>query len=217
MNEWITPKKTRELLQLTNKTLHIWDKEGKIRATRTPSGQRRYNLQDIQNIVSCPVPTIKKSEKKKICYCRVSSKKQMDDLERQKEYFKSRFPDYEMVTDIGSGINWKRKGLQTILEEAINRNISVVVVAHRDRLCRFSYELLERIFKCCDVKLLVLNEEENKSPDSELAEDILSIIHVYSCRAMGKRRYKSKENQIIPNTITETSDETMDGNTTICV
>ena len=74
-------------------------------------------------------------KKKKIAYCRVSSKKQADDLERQKNFFTTKFPDYELVTDIGSGINWKRKGLKTILESAMSGDISELVVAHRDRLC----------------------------------------------------------------------------------
>lgn len=217
MNDWVTPQKAREILQITNKTLHVWDAEGKIRTVRTPSGHRRYNLEDIQNFISSNVPAIPQAKKDKICYCRVSSSKQMDDLERQKNYFKSRFPDHQLVTDIGSGINWKRKGLQTILERAMLRDISVVVVAHRDRLCRFAFELLEWILKCCDVKLVVLNQEENKSPDAELADDILSIVHVYSCRAMERRKYNIKENQNLPNSTTKTKDEGMDGNTKICV
>jgi len=216
-DDWITPKKARELLRVTNKTLIEWDKKSKIRAIRTPSNHRRYNLKDIQNFISCNVPAPPKTKRNKVCYARVSSTKQMDDLERQKNYFKSRFPDHQLVTDVGSGINWKRQGLKTILEQAMSRDISEVVVAHRDRLCRFAYELLEWIFKCNGVKLLVLNEEKGKSKDQELADDILSIVHVYSCRNMGRRRYKNKKNQDLSNSSTKTTNEELDGDKKICV
>jgi predicted site-specific integrase-resolvase len=124
----------------------------------------------------------------------------MDDLERQKAFFRSKFPDHDLVADIGSGINWKRKGLKTLLEQSMQGKISQVVVAHRDRLCRFAFELLESIFKINGVELLVLDEETHQSSQSELADDILSIIHIYSCRAMGKRRYDSKKNKDLSDT-----------------
>lgn len=208
-DEFITTKKAKEILQVTTKTLRIWDKEGKIRTVRTPSNIRRYNLKDVQNIVSYGSPS---EAKEKICYCRVSSRKQMDDLERQKDFFKHKFPTHKLVTDVGSGINWKRKGLKTILDKAMHGDISEVVVAHRDRLCRFAFELLEWIFKRNGVKLLVLNEEKEHSSDQELADDILSIIHVYSCRKMGKRRYKNKDEKNTPISKSETENhfETVD-------
>ena len=206
--KWITTKKTTELLSITTKTLRIWDQEGKIRTIRTPSNQRRYNLSDIQYIINGYNNTTKKE---KICYCRVSSKKQMDDLERQKDFFRSRYPEHILVTDIGSGINWKRKGLKTILDKSMRGDISEVVVAHRDRLCRFAFELLEWIFSTNKVRLLVLNENKEQSSDQELSDDILSIIHVYSCRKMGRRRYKNKENTDISEPKSEKNNDTMDG------
>jgi predicted site-specific integrase-resolvase len=208
--EYVNTKKAKEILQVTVKTLRIWDKEGKIRTIRTPSNIRRYNLKDIQNIISYGPPD---EEKEKICYCRVSSRKQMDDLKRQEDFFRTKFPNHILVTDVGSGINWKRKGLKTILDKAMHGDISEIVVAHRDRLCRFAFELLEWIFERNGVKLLVLDEEKGHSSDQELADDILSIIHVYSCRKMGQRRYKDKDKKdtVIPNTETTTSIETMDG------
>lgn len=214
MDEYITPKKAREALQVTNKTLRIWSKENKIHSIRTPSNHRRYNLKDIQNILSCNIVT---TQKQKICYCRVSSVKQMDDLERQKNYFKHKFPNHKLVTDVGSGINWKRKGLQTILEQTMQGHISELVVAHRDRLCRFAFELIEYIFKHNGVKLLVLDNENNKSTDNELTDDILSIIHIYSCRKMGRRRYSNKKNKTISNKQTKNNIKEMDGDKKICL
>jgi predicted site-specific integrase-resolvase len=116
-----------------------------------------------------------------------------------------------LVTDVGSGINWKRKGLKTILEQAMQGNISEVVVAQRDRLCRFAFELLEWVLRTNKVKLVVLDEEKGSSTEQELAEDILSIIHVYSCRKMGGGRYKNKEDSTLPDAETEECNEEMDG------
>lgn len=194
-NEFITTKETAKLLQVTPKTLRIWDKEGKIRTIRTPSNIRRYNLEDVQNIINYNNSS---ETKEKICYARVSSRKQIDDLKRQEDFFRLKYPTYSVVTDVGSGINWKRKGLKTILDKTMHGDISEVVVAHRDRLCRFAFELLEWIFQRNGVKLVVLDEKKGHSTDQELADDILSIIHVYSCRKMGKRRYTDKESKTIP-------------------
>ena len=213
-NEYITTKKARELLQITTKTLRIWDTEGKIRTIRTPSNIRRYNLQDIQRILNSNTDVV---ENTKICYCRVSSYKQMDDLNRQKDFFRENYPNHELVTDIGSGLNWKRKGLQTILDKAMRGVISEVVVAHRDRLCRFAFELLEWIFEHNKVKLLVLAKTEGQSSEAELADDILSIVHVYSCRAMGRRRYSNKKTEVVPDNESEEEVEGVDEYEEICV
>lgn len=189
--EYISTKEARKILGVTQPTLVSWSKENKIRIFTTPTGRRHYNKQDIYNISNCPKTV---SQKRKIAYCRVSSKKQMDDLERQKEFLKSQFPNHYMVTDIGSGINFNRKGLKTILELSMSGKLSEIVVAHRDRLCRFAFELLEEIFRLSNVKLIVLNGD-SKQPsnvDEELSDDILSIIHVYSCRKLGRRKYKTK-------------------------
>ena len=176
--QYIPTKKARQILGVTTFTLRNWDK---INTVRSASGVRLYSVKDIQNILNSS-SSFKK--KKKIAYCRVSSKKQADDLERQKNFFTTKFPDYELVTDIGSGINWKRKGLKTILESAMSGDISELVVAHRDRLCRFGFELIEWVLERNNVKLTVLDREDHKSPDQDLTDDILSIIHIYSCKQM---------------------------------
>jgi len=193
-SDYIHIREAKQLLGVSTQTLYNWDKQNKIRTSRLPSGARLYHKEDIFNIIGIPIAS---KQKKQIIYCRVSSKKQMDDLERQTNILQSQFPNHILVTDVGSGINWKRKGLQTILESAMSGELEEVVVAHRDRLCRFAFELLQFIFESCEAKLIVLDSEDGKSSEQELAEDILSIIHVYSCRSMGKRRYKSKENSSI--------------------
>ena len=207
---FITTEEARRLLGVSTQTLRLWDKTGKIHTIRTPSNRRKYSQSDIYNIIGWNQTITKK---KQVIYARVSSKKQMDDLERQKNLLRSNFIDYELVTDCGSGINWKRQGLKTILEWAMSGALEKVVVTHRDRLCRFAFELLQFIFERCKVELVVLNEETSSpTTEQELADDILSIIQVYACRKMGKRRYKSKKIETISNIETEKTIERMDGN-----
>jgi len=200
MNEYIPTKKARKILGVTTQTLRKWDSEGKINTIRAPSNVRLYCVKDIYDIINYNLPV---QEKKKIAYCRVSSKKQENDLERQKDFFRLQFPDYELVTDIGSGINFKRKGLQTILERSMQGDISEIMVAHKDRLCRFGFELLEWIFKKYNVTINILDRNDGKSESEELSDDILSIIHIFSCKQMGRRRYSNKKNKDLSNSETK--------------
>jgi predicted site-specific integrase-resolvase len=140
--------------------------------------------------ISCQMSSLcrlkKQNNKRNICYCRVSTSSQKEDLERQVEYFRCKYPDYEIVKDIGSGINFKRKGFNSILDSAFKGDIGEIVVTHRDRLCRFGFELVLRIIESTNGKILVLDKEET-SPEKELVNDILSIITVFSSRLYGLR------------------------------
>jgi putative resolvase len=129
--------------------------------------------------------------KKKICYCRVSSNKQKNDLERQVKYMQEKFPTYEIIKDIGSGLNYKRKGLQLIIEKAINGEVEELIIAYKDRLTRFGYELIEDLIKkYSNGKIIILNSTEEKTPMEELTKDILSIMNVYVAKINGLRKYK---------------------------
>ena len=188
--EYVSSQEACKLFQVSISTLRRWDNEGKIDTYRTAGKQRRYSTQLLTKTNNTITNYV---QKQKICYCRVSSTHQKNDLQRQKEYLKSKYPDYRIIQDIGSGINWKRSGLKTILELAMQKKLETVVVAHRDRLCRFAFELIQWILEKNEVKLVVLNESIC-STEQELAEDLLSIIHVFSCKQMGKRRYKKEDN-----------------------
>ena len=133
----------------------------------------------------------KEVEGRKICYCRVSTPSQKEDLERQVEYFQAEFPNHEIIKDTGSGLNFKRKGFNAILDSAIRGDISEVVVTHKDRLCRFGFELIERVIASGNGKILVLNQEKT-SPEKELVDDLLSIITVFSARLYGLRSHQLK-------------------------
>jgi len=126
----------------------------------------------------------------------VSSKKQVDDLARQIDYLKSartEYSSYIPIIDIGSGINFKRQGLSTILDACMQRTIGEVVVAHRDRLSRFGFELIKLIINKAGGTLTVIDDERNKSSEQELSEDLLSIVHIYSCKQMGRRKYRKRD------------------------
>lgn len=192
MNNYVNTKEAREITRVTAATLRRWDKEDKVKTIRTSSGIRLYNKESL--LIASGIKDIT-DEKKKIAYCRVSSKKQDDDLKRQIDSVQSLYPDHELVSDIGSGINFKRKGLQTILEQVMRGEVEEVVVSHKDRLCRFAFELIEFIFKQNNTKLVVINKTECKSGSEELAEDVIAIIQVFACQEMGKRRYKSRKDK----------------------
>lgn len=131
-------------------------------------------------------------ERIKICYCRVSSNKQKEDLERQIKYMKKKFPTYTVIHDIGSGLNYKRKGLQEIMEKAINGEIEELVIAYKDRLTRFGYEMIEwLISKYSNGKIIVINKSEEETPVEELTKDIVSIMNVYVAKVNGLRKYKT--------------------------
>jgi predicted site-specific integrase-resolvase len=193
---FVTSRVATKALGVKEDALRTWSEEGLIPSIRTPGNHRRYNISEfirIRGNVQAQETLIK--EKESICYCRVSSQGQKDDLERQVEYMQRRFPEHRIIRDIGSGINFKRRGLRTILELACKGHLEEVVVAYRDRLCRFAFELIEWIFSLHGVKLVVLNEDLESSESGELAEDLLSIIHVFNCRIQGRRKYKDRKTE----------------------
>ena len=182
---------------VSSNTLRNWADCGWIDFIRTPGGQRMYNVKKfIQD--NKQSDTASQVTHKRIAYCRVSSTGQRDDLERQKDYLRAKYPNHEIVTDIGSGLNFKRKGLQTILEYCFKNLVSEVVVAHKDRLCRFGFDLLEWIFHKHGARIVVL-DQGNMSPEDELAGDLISIVHVFSCRINGRRKYQ-KNKSVVSNT-----------------
>ncbi len=170
-------------------TLRRWANDGKIEYIRTASGQRKYNVQKYLGKHVEPVT---------IVYCRVSSYKQKDDLQRQVEFMSAKYPNAEVVKDIGSGINFKRKGLKTILERAMQGERISLVVAYRDRLARFGFDLIKWIIERSEGEIVVLDKSVF-SPEQELTKDLLSILHVFSARLHGLRSYKDKVKQAISN------------------
>lgn len=179
-------------------TIRNWANNGEIYTIYTRGGHRRvditsYKPERVEKTRSQNFNQTKANIEKKTSgaiYARVSSKKQSDDLERQIKTLKDKYPDHEIFKDICSGINYKRKGLKRLLEQCKSGNIKEVVVAHKDRLARFGVEFIDAVFGLFGVTLIVLNDSTS-SPNQELTEDLMAIIHVFSCRLNGKRRYSS--------------------------
>lgn len=188
---YVSTKKACERLGVHPNTLRNWANENKIKYIRTDSGHRRYDVEDYLRR--------KGHQGQRILYARVSSKKQKDDLARQVRELTSRFPHDEVIEDFGSGLNFRRKGLTALLDRIMSGDVSEVVVAHKDRLCRFGFELIEQIAAKYNCNIVVLNDT-NLSPQEELVRDLLSIIHVFSCRLSGLRKYRSqiKEDSNLP-------------------
>jgi predicted site-specific integrase-resolvase len=124
----------------------------------------------------------------------------MDDLNSQIEHLKTRYPNHELIEDTGSGLNFGRKGFNALLELILSGHVSEVVVAYKDRLCRFGFELIESIAEKHHCNIVVLDESK-LSPQAELVNDLLSIIHIFSCRLYGLRKYSRqiKEDSDLPN------------------
>jgi len=179
---YVSTKEAAKKLGIHPNTLRRWANEGKIEHIRTLSKQRRY---DVDGYLGT------QRTAQTICYCRVSSYKQKDDLQRQIDYMHKRFPECEIVKDVGSGINFKRKGLLSILQRANEGTKLKVISAHKDRLCRFGFDLIKWIIENSGGQIVVLNQTD-LSPEAELTQDLLTILHVFSCRMHGLRSYKNK-------------------------
>jgi predicted site-specific integrase-resolvase len=209
--KFLKSKDACEHFGVSDSTLRRWASHGIVQNVRDSSGgrfgHRRYDVNsynengttdscnekktDNNNYTGKEKQIIKTDTKRKICYCRVSSQHQKDDLERQVKFMQDRYPEYEIIKDVGSGINFKRSGFLKLISGTIEGNVSEVVVAYKDRLCRFGIEILEFIFAKNNVKFVVLNDKDTtKTAEQELAEDLLSIVHIFSCRTNGKRKYK---------------------------
>jgi predicted site-specific integrase-resolvase len=214
-NQVLTIQRVSKLYGIDSSTLRRWSDEGHIRSWRSPKNTRMYNSTDLNCMFKMSDQTQEKQQKpirRRIIYCRVSSNGQKNDLQRQIEYLQHQYPSYELITDIGSGINYKRKGLQTILEYCNRKEIEELVVAHKDRLCRFGFELIQSIIELQNGAITILDgHEDHKSTEQELADDLLSIIHVFNCRQLGKRRYKKNyqkpQSENLSNEGTETANQ----------
>jgi excisionase family DNA binding protein len=166
-------------------TIRKWEKEGKITSVRTTGNQRRYDEQTVRKFRK------KGKHRSEIIYCRVSSKKQEEDLKRQIKFMQSKFPEYEVISDIGSGINFNRPGLQKLLELLCSGGIKAIAVSYKDRLVRIGFGIFEKLFKIFGCEFVSVHNIKT-SPDQELIEDLISITTSYSGRIHGLRKYRTQ-------------------------
>jgi putative resolvase len=195
---YVPLRKAVERLGLHPNTLRRYADEGKIQIIKNEAGQRLYDVESyIRGAANSSL----------VCYCRVSSSKQKDDLQRQIAYMQSLYPKAEIIQDIGSGLNFKRKGLRSLLDRLLRGDKLKIIVACRDRLCRFGFELIQYMVEQNGGEIVVLDQSVH-CPETELTTDLLSIIHVFSCRMHGLRKYskKIKEDQDLPQPSSKKSD-----------
>ena len=192
--KYYSSKTVTQILGVTAQSLRNWDKEGKLKPSYVKSNGYRYYSED--SILSYTQERKTKKNINVIGYARVSLKKQSDDLERQvnnlKTYLDSKYNEYEIITDIGSDINYTKPGLKKLIEKINRKEVDLIIVLYKDRLLRFGFELVEYFAELNNVKIEVLDKID-KNQDQELVEDLVQIITVFSCKIQGKRKNKAKE------------------------
>jgi len=198
-DKYISKRHALKILGLSSSTLLKLEELNKIEVIKTLGGHRKYNVQKYINDnkkESEPIKKINdikeniKNIKINICYIRVSTINQKSDLKHQKEYMIKKYPSYEIIEDIGSGINFNRKGIRKIIKLGIEGKINKLVVAFKDRLTRFGFELIEDLIKeYSNGEIIIENEKEEKEPKEELVDDVLQILNVYTAKMNGLRKY----------------------------
>ena len=184
-----------ELIGVTQQTLRNWDKVGKLKPSHTgKSGYRYYSQQQLQYYLGLKGENVVK--RKVVGYCRVSSNKQKYDLERQienvKSYMIAKGYSFDVITDIGSGINYNKKGLNRLIDMVVASEVEKIVVLYKDRLLRFGYELIETLCSKYGTAIEVIDNTE-KTEEQELVEDLVQIVTVLSCKLQGRRANKAKK------------------------
>lgn len=186
------PQEFAEMIGVSVKTLQRWDNEGKLKAYRTPTDRRYYTHKQYVDYMGDG----KSKHGKTVIYTRVSTTNQKDDLQNQVEFLKQYANAKgiivdEIFEDIDSGLNYNRKKWNKLIENCLLGLVKTVIIAHKDRFIRFGYEWFERFLKSNGVEIIVVNNERT-SPEQELVNDLISIIHVFSCRIYGLRKYKKQ-------------------------
>jgi predicted site-specific integrase-resolvase len=196
--ESLTISQVATLLNVCIKTLRRWHKEGKLLPDfLTFGGHRRYFL---ENVYAAFGLTLQKPMEPRIniSYARVSSSDQKEDLKRQEDRLKSFTKQHKikatLISDLGSGINYKKRGLQELLRLIMNKRVDTLYIVHRDRLLRFGYDLVAQVAKFCGTKIVILESaKDDETFEERLSKDVIEIITVFSAKLYGKRSHKNKK------------------------
>ena len=187
------PKDFAELTGVSVKTLQRWDREGILEANRTPTDRRYYTYDQYLQFKGIKT---KNDIRQVVIYARVSTKNQKDDLQKQVSFLRQ-FCNArgiivdQCIEDYGSGLNYNRKKWNKLLDEVMEQRIKTIIITHKDRFIRFGYDWFEKFCMKFHTTIVIVNNEE-LSPQEELVQDIVSILHVFSCRLYGLRKYKKQ-------------------------
>ena len=205
-NRFVKIGEAAKLLGVSVQALRNWEMEGKIMPShRTPGGQRMYDLAELLGVNDLSYPTI--------AYARVSSSDQKEDLERQHavlEAFcnKNGWKPTVIIRDLGSGMNYNKKGLLRLLELMVQGQMSRLVITHKDRLLRFGAEIVFRICELKGIEVVIINKGEQPTFEEELTRDVMEIMTVFCAKLYGRRSHKSKKMaQEIENIVSEEKEQ----------
>jgi putative resolvase len=190
LESYIPYKDVKSRYGVSRSTLKNWEEQGLINPRRTVGGKRFYQVKDLEGLFTQQGQTIQEGSQtgQVILYARVSSSGQKDDLQRQIIRLISEYPQARLIQDIGSGLNFKRPGFQTLLDTIMREDVSEIVVSNKDRLCRFGYELFEQVCRRRNTKIRVLDVPyQQQNGRNEVVEDILAILNFYVARENGLR------------------------------
>ncbi len=194
MNKFLSIQEAASRLGVSPQTLRRWERKKKIAPThRTQGGQRRYDITKLPLLDLSHNPT----DRPTIAYARVSSHDQKEDLQRQihmlEIYCSAKGWTFSILKDLGSGMNYHKRGLKQLLEQIMNGQIGRLVLTHKDRLLRFGAELVFSLCAVKNVEVVIINQGDEPSFEEELAKDVLEIITVFSARLYGSRSHKNKQ------------------------
>ena len=197
MGKLVNISEAARILGVTTTTLRNWDKKGLLKPDELTKGKaRRYRIESLRSINRNIIFT--KDDLKTIAYARVSSHDQKEDLNRQVQllelYCVKHGYKYEVIQDIGSGMNYYKKGLTKLIDLILDNQVQRLILSHKDRLLRFGAELVFSICEAKNVEVIIINQgDETPSFEEELAKDVLEIITVFSARLYGSRSKKNKK------------------------
>lgn len=186
-----------EKIGVSVSTLQRWDRTNVLKSRRTPTNQRYYTDEDLNKVLNLESET--KSKRKNVGYCRVLTQGQKKNLENQQEFVSVYSLSHgvildEIYTDIGSGLDYKRKNWNKLLKQVENNEIDKIYVTYKDRFVRFGYDWFEEFCASHGTEIIILNQKQT-SPEEELTEDLLSILHEFSDRNYGLKKYKTEINK----------------------
>ena len=186
-----------ERIGKSTSTLRRWDREGKLPAKRSVGGHRYYDESDVRKALGIESP---EQDKKSVVYCRVSSRSQLPDLKSQVEAMRqfclgAGLAIDEWIEEIGGGMNFKRKRFLSVINRIEEGEISKLIIAHRDRLVRFGFDFFQIFAQRHGCEIVVVNQEQ-LSPQQEMVEDLMAIVHCFSSRLHGLRNYKKKIKEV---------------------
>jgi putative resolvase len=202
MENTITITQAAQMLGVTVKTMQRWEREGRlVPIARSETNRRRYTTDQIQEFLGMRKYGVVDSSKRMVAYCRISSQAQKPDLKNQRRILEEfciakGLANVEFIEEVGGGLNFERKKFTALMDAVGRGEVGMLIIAHKDRLTRFGFEWFAHYAKINGCELLVLNQER-WSPEQEMVQDLMTIVHCFSSRLYGLRNYRKKLNEAL--------------------